>query len=72
MQTIRKLCGEDFLIVTPGIRPSWASDDDQKRIVTPGQAIKNGSNYIVVGRPIAGAKDKADAARRIVDEMSAV
>jgi orotidine-5'-phosphate decarboxylase len=57
--------------VTPGIRPTWAGDDDQKRIVTPGQAIKNGSDYIVVGRPITRAKDKADAARRIVEEMEA-
>jgi orotidine-5'-phosphate decarboxylase len=71
VSTTRKLCGKDFLIVTPGIRPTWAGDDDQKRIVTPGQAIKNGSDYIVVGRPITRAKDKADAARRIVEEMEA-
>ncbi len=70
VQTIRKLCGQDFLIVTPGIRPTWAGDDDQRRIVTPSQAIKNGSDYIVVGRPITRAKNKADAARRIVEEMN--
>ena len=71
VSTIRKLCGKNFLTVTPGIRPTWAGDDDQKRIVTPGQAIKNGSDYIVVGRPITRAKDKVDAARRIVAEMEA-
>jgi len=69
VSSIRSLCGKDFLIVTPGIRPDWASDDDQKRVVTPAEAIKNGSDYIVVGRPITRAKDMKDAARRIVSEM---
>ena len=68
--TIRKLCGNEFLIVTPGIRPTWSGDDDQKRIVTPAQAIKSGSDYIVVGRPITRAKSKTEAARRIVEEMN--
>lgn len=66
---IREACGSDFLIVTPGIRPSWAGADDQKRIVTPADAMRNGSDYIVVGRPITRASDRKDAARRIVDEM---
>lgn len=69
VQTIRKLCGNKFLTVTPGIRPSWSGDDDQRRIVTPSQAIKNGSDFIVVGRPITRAKDMVDAARRVVEEM---
>jgi orotidine-5'-phosphate decarboxylase len=67
--SIRTLCGKDFLIVTPGIRPDWASDDDQKRVVTPAEAIKLGTDYIVVGRPITRSKDMKDAARRIVHEM---
>lgn len=67
--SIRSLCGKDFLIVTPGIRPDWASDDDQKRVVTPSEAVKLGADYIVVGRPITRAKDMKDAARRIVSEM---
>jgi orotidine-5'-phosphate decarboxylase len=66
---IREAVGEDFLIVTPGIRPAWASTDDQSRIVSPKDAIKNGSDYLVVGRPITTAKDKAEAARKVVEEM---
>ncbi|HEY9756527.1 MAG TPA: orotidine-5'-phosphate decarboxylase [Oculatellaceae cyanobacterium] len=72
VSTIRKLCGDKFLTVTPGIRPTWAGDDDQRRIVTPAQAVKNGSDYIVVGRPITRAKNMVDAARRIVEEMQTV
>lgn len=66
---IRKACGNDFVIVTPGIRPSWAGADDQARIVTPADAMRNGSSYIVVGRPITQANDRRDAAKRIVEEM---
>lgn len=66
---IRRALGDDFLIVTPGIRPEWSAGDDQKRIVTPKRAIEMGSSYIVVGRPITRAKDRKDAARRIVEEM---
>lgn len=67
---IRERVGDDFVIVTPGIRPEWASSDDQKRIVTPKQAIEMGTDYIVVGRPITRAKDRKDAAKRIADELS--
>jgi orotidine-5'-phosphate decarboxylase len=66
---IRKACGPGFLIVTPGIRPQWSSADDQKRIVTPGQAIKDGADYLVIGRPITQAASRKDAAKRIVEEM---
>jgi orotidine-5'-phosphate decarboxylase len=72
VETIRRLCGTDFLTITPGIRPAWSAGDDQKRIVTPAQAMKNGSTYIVVGRPITREKNKADAARKIVEEMDSV
>lgn len=68
-QLIRASLGPDFIIVTPGIRPAWASTDDQARIVTPSQAVKNGSDYLVVGRPITGAENKKDAAARVVEEM---
>jgi orotidine-5'-phosphate decarboxylase len=67
---IRQACGTDFVIVTPGIRPSWAGNDDQSRVVTPRDAIANGADYIVVGRPIVKAADRKDAARRIVEEMA--
>lgn len=66
---IREALGDDFLIVTPGIRPKSAAKDDQERIVSPGDAIARGANYIVVGRPIVKAPNPADAARRIVDEL---
>lgn len=69
VKAIRQACGNDFLIVTPGIRPSWAGADDQARIVTPADAMRDGSDYIVVGRPITQANDRREAAKRIVEEM---
>lgn len=60
---------EDFLIVTPGIRPIGAAQDDQKRTATPYDAIINGANYLVIGRPIIRESKPKDAARRIIDEM---
>lgn len=70
VKVIREACGSDFLIVTPGIRPSWASDDDQKRIVTPKQAVELGADYVVVGRPITKAANRKDAAKRVAEELS--
>ncbi len=67
---IREACGPDFAIVTPGVRPAFASADDQKRITTPAAAIAAGADYLVVGRPIANAADPVEAAERIVDEMA--
>lgn len=69
IQAIRAACGPDFLIVTPGVRPSFAAVDDQKRIMTPAEAVKAGADYLVIGRPIAKAADPAQAADLIVDEM---
>jgi orotidine-5'-phosphate decarboxylase len=66
---IRQKLGKDFLIVTPGVRPSWAAAGDQKRIATPRDAIRDGASFIVVGRPITEAKDPAEAARKILDEI---
>jgi orotidine-5'-phosphate decarboxylase len=60
---------EDFLIVTPGIRPVGAAQDDQKRTATPYDAIINGANYLVIGRPIIRESKPKDAVRRIIDEM---
>lgn len=54
---LRKQLGNNFCLVTPGIRPTNASQDDQSRIVTPADALKNGSNYLVIGRPIIQASD---------------
>lgn len=66
---IRNTCGNDFITVTPGVRPAGGDVGDQKRITTPGKAIAGGSTYIVVGRPITKAPDVREAARSIVAEM---
>jgi len=68
---IRQACGPDFLIVTPGVRPSFAAHDDQKRVMTPGDAVSAGADYLVIGRPIARAEDPAIAVEMIVDEIVA-
>ena len=74
-KAIRKACGREFLIVTPGVRPEEKSGqkkkDDQARTATPAQAIKAGADYIVVGRPILAAADPREAAQAIVDEIAA-
>ncbi len=68
---IRRELGPELIAVTPGIRPAWSlvDQDDQKRVVTPADAIKNGADYVVIGRPIRDAKDPADAARRVAKEI---
>lgn len=70
--TIKRELGPELIAVTPGIRPAWSvvSQDDQKRIVTPADAVNNGADYIVVGRPIRDAKNPADAAKRVADEIA--
>ncbi|NMA63821.1 MAG: orotidine-5'-phosphate decarboxylase [Syntrophomonadaceae bacterium] len=66
---IREACGPDFLIVTPGIRPGWAAAGDQKRITTPREALDQGADYMVIGRPIRQAADPREAAARIIEEL---
>lgn len=67
---LRGSVGRDFTLVVPGIRPQWASADDQKRVVTPRDAIDLGADYLVIGRPITGHKDPAHAARLIAEELA--
>ncbi|HEX8252805.1 MAG TPA: orotidine-5'-phosphate decarboxylase [Thermoanaerobaculia bacterium] len=67
---IREACGAGFTILTPGIRPAGADAGDQRRTMTPRQAIAAGADFIVVGRPITSAADSRSAALRIVEEMS--
>jgi orotidine-5'-phosphate decarboxylase len=67
---IRREVGRQLLIVTPGIRPAGFGVDDHQRSVTPGQAIKAGADYIVVGRPIRDAADPRAAAEEIIREMA--
>jgi orotidine-5'-phosphate decarboxylase len=66
---IREACGRHFVIVSPGIRPADSKRNDQQRVMTPGEAVRGGVDYIVVGRPILEAKDPVAAARSIVAEM---
>jgi orotidine-5'-phosphate decarboxylase len=74
-KAVRKACGRDFLIVTPGVRPKDGDGeqkkDDQARTATPREAIKAGADYIVVGRPILTAADPRKTAQEIVDEIAA-
>ena len=68
---VRKIVGPDMAVVTPGIRPAGSDHGDQRRVVTPGQAIRNGSSHLVVGRPIVAAADRRAAAEAILEEMRA-
>ena len=69
-RAVRQQLGEDFVIVTPGIRPEGSSPGDQKRIATPRQAIANGSNFLVVGRPIIESDNPLNAAKNILQEIN--
>jgi orotidine-5'-phosphate decarboxylase len=73
VKMIKESFGRDFLAVTPGIRPDWdnVGKNDQQRVATPGKAIENGSDYLVIGRPIRDAKDPQAAATLIADEIAA-
>jgi orotidine-5'-phosphate decarboxylase len=66
---IRKHCGNNFLIITPGIRPSWRPPDDQKRTMTPREAMREGADYLVIGRSILNQPDSLKALDLIVVEM---
>jgi orotidine-5'-phosphate decarboxylase len=68
---LRGACGRDFMLIVPGIRPSWAAAGDQKRIVTPADAVALGADFLVIGRPITTAANPAAAARRIGEEITA-
>jgi orotidine-5'-phosphate decarboxylase len=72
VKAVKEACGSDFLAVCPGIRPAWSEvdGDDQKRIVTPFEAITNGADFIVVGRPIRQANVKVAAARQVEEEIA--
>lgn len=69
---LRQVCGDDFLLVCPGVRPSWAEAGDQRRSMTPSEAIKAGADYLVIGRPITAAPDPVVAWGRICEELAAI
>lgn len=66
---IREVCGPDFILMVPGIRPAWSATNDQKRVMTPREAVEAGATYLVIGRPITGDADPAAAAQRVNDEI---
>jgi len=69
IELIRENFGSDLLVVAPGIRPLWAAAEDQKRIMTPAQAVKKGADYLVIGRPITKAPSPGDAFQKILREL---
>jgi len=66
---IKAALGDDFVVVTPGIRPQWAASNDQARVVTPKDAVAMGVDYMVIGRPITAAENPREAAERIIEEI---
>ncbi len=67
---VKKEIGSDFLIINPGIRPLWAPRNDQKRVTTPSQAIENGADFLVIGRPVTQAPDPSEAFFKICQELN--
>ena len=67
---LREICGQDFVLVCPGIRPSWSVKGDQSRVATPKDAIASGASYLVIGRPITAAEDPNQAWSRICQEIA--
>jgi orotidine-5'-phosphate decarboxylase len=70
IKTLRRAVRGEFVILAPGVRPAWADRDDQKRIMTPGEAVKAGADFIVVGRPVLKASDRKAAVEKILEEMT--
>lgn len=66
---LRKACNDEFWLVCPGVRPTWAQKGDQQRAMTPREAVQAGANYLVIGRPITQADDPAAAFARICEEI---
>ena len=69
IKMLRRAVRGQFVILTPGVRPDWAGKDDQKRIMTPGEAVVAGADYFVVGRPVLKAADRQTAVKKILDEI---
>jgi orotidine-5'-phosphate decarboxylase len=69
IKMLRRAVRGEFVILTPGVRPEWAGKDDQKRIMTPAEAVAAGANYIVIGRPVLKAEDRRAAVEKILEEI---
>lgn len=72
VKSLKEVCGKNFLAVTPGVRPQGAGTQDQKRTMTPGEAIKAGSDYLVIGRPILASADPNGSFMKILEEIEVV
>ncbi len=72
VEQLRRVCGDEFLFVCPGVRPQWAQAGDQKRAMTPSDAIEAGADYLVIGRPITAASEPVMAWERICEELVAI
>jgi orotidine-5'-phosphate decarboxylase len=70
LHALRGRLGEEVTIITPGVRPSWAGADDQKRFTTPREALRNGADYLVIGRPITAHPHPREAARQLIAEIA--
>ncbi len=67
---LRQVCGNDFLLICPGVRPSWSETGDQRRVMTPAKAMQAGANYLVIGRPITAAPNPVEAWGKICAELA--
>lgn len=72
LRAIKEACGEDFKVLCPGIRPLWSLKDDQKRIATPAQALKDGADFLVIGRAVIAAEDRVEAMKKIYEETGVI
>ncbi|MDQ6626391.1 MAG: orotidine-5'-phosphate decarboxylase [Verrucomicrobiota bacterium] len=70
LRSLRNDLGECVTIITPGVRPAWAAADDQKRFTSPAEAVRNGADYLVIGRPITAHKEPLEATRAIIAELT--
>jgi orotidine-5'-phosphate decarboxylase len=70
LQSLRARLGNDIAIITPGVRPAWAAADDQKRFLTPRQAIDNGADFLVIGRPVTARASPREAVQKIISELA--
>jgi orotidine-5'-phosphate decarboxylase len=70
LKMLRRAVRGPFIILTPGVRPAWAGKDDQRRTMTPGEAVRSGADYIVVGRPVLKARDRKAAVEKILEEIA--
>jgi orotidine-5'-phosphate decarboxylase len=70
VRVLRERLGDEMKLITPGVRPGWAAANDQKRFTTPGEALKNGADYLVIGRPITADPDPRAAVERVLEEIA--